>query len=311
MPVVWITGAKGFIGRHLALHLSTSGDSIYGIGHGNWPDSEALTWGVQGWINGDIDAANLDAMRQRSGPPSCIFHLAGGSSVGTSIANPLEDFSRTVSTTARLLEWIRTNSPTTRFVTASSAAVYGVGHTGLISENVDLHPFSPYGHHKLMMEQMCHNYSTSFGLNCSIVRLFSVYGAWLQKQLLWDICSRLAQGIDVLTLGGTGQEVRDWTEVRDVVRLLQQVSSLGQNGVLILNGGSGIATSVADIAKCVIAAWETSTEIKFNGSGRPGDPFSLVSDPYKLCSFGFDWEIGVTEGISDYVKWFRKFQHES
>ena len=53
------------------------------------------------------------------------FSLAGGSSVGLSIAQPLEDFSRTVSSTARLLEWLRSAAPDCRLIVASSAAGYG------------------------------------------------------------------------------------------------------------------------------------------------------------------------------------------
>ncbi len=310
MAIIWITGAKGFIGRHLASHLSLTGVSVYGIGHGNWPDFEASAWGIKGWINGDVDASCLESLRQSSGLPICVFHLAGGSSVGTSIANPLEDFSRTVISTARLLEWLRTDSPGTRVITLSSAAVYGAGHNNPITEDTELRPFSPYGYHKLMMEQLCHNYSTSYGLRCTIVRLFSVYGPWLRKQLLWDICSRLEKGVDVLNLGGTGCELRDWTEIRDVVRLLYFVLSIEQDDVLVLNGGSGIATQVVEIARHVVNAWDTSARVEFNGAGRRGDPFSLVSHPGKLNSLGFHWQIEIEDGIADYVNWFRKLMHE-
>ena len=89
------------------------------------------------------------------GPPDYIFHLAGGSSVGASIANPYEDFSRTVATTAELLEWMRLAAQNATLVSVSSAAVYGAGHTGPIREEHALLPFSPYGYHKLMMENLC------------------------------------------------------------------------------------------------------------------------------------------------------------
>ena len=79
---------------------------------------------------------------------------------------------------------------------------------------------SPYGQHKLMMEQMCRSYAVTFGIRSTVARLFSVYGPYLRKQLLWDLCSRLRSGEQTLVLGGTGAEMRDWTDVRDVARFL-------------------------------------------------------------------------------------------
>ena len=72
--------------------------------------------------------------------------------------------------------------------------MYGAHHAGTISEDADTQPMSPYGHHKLIMEQLCCSYAISFGIRATIVRLFSVYGPWLRKQLLWDLCLRLNEG---------------------------------------------------------------------------------------------------------------------
>src|SRR4029078_2269143 len=97
----------------------------HGVGHGAIHDSDRMRLGLQTWLNGEIDAANLNAIASAHGPPSKIFHLAGGSSVGLSIAQPFEDFSRTVVSTARLLEWVRSAAPVCHVIAASSAAVYG------------------------------------------------------------------------------------------------------------------------------------------------------------------------------------------
>ena len=166
------------------------GHYVHGIGHGAIEELDRERVGLRIWLNGEIDAANLNALAERSGLPSTIFHLAGGSSVGLSIAQPFEDFSRTVSSTARLLEWLRGSAPECRLIVASSAAVYGAEYSGPISEDAKPVPMSPYGHHKLMMEQLCRSYAVTFGLSSTVARLFSVYGPHLRKQLLWDICSR-------------------------------------------------------------------------------------------------------------------------
>jgi UDP-glucose 4-epimerase len=307
MAIVWITGTHGFIGRHLASYLSRQGHSVFGIGHGVWPEYDSLQWGVTRWVNAEINASNLESLCSLSGEPEWLFHLAGGSTVGGSFANPLEDFSRTVSTTAHLMDWLRTHVPTCRVIAISSAAVYGSGYGAGISESAITAPYSPYGHHKLMMEQLCHAYAANFGLKTVIVRLFSVYGPWLRKQLLWDLCSKIATGVETIRLGGTGEECRDWTDVRDVVRLLELVASIASDQVPLLNGGGGIPTTVRQVADLVALAWKADVKLEFSGQMRPGDPFSLVSDNQRLVELGFCWEVDISTGIRTYVDWFKKF----
>jgi UDP-glucose 4-epimerase len=307
---VWITGANGFIGRHLVRALAVAGHEVHGIGHGAIQDVERQRLGLGSWLDGDICAANLDALAARSGLPSMIYHLAGGSSVGLSIAQPLEDFSRTVVSTARLLEWLRGSNPECRLIVASSAAVYGTGHRGPISEAAATVPMSPYGQHKLMMEQLCRSFAVSFGVRSTVARLFSVYGPHLRKQLLWDVCSRLQRGERSLALGGTGAEMRDWTDIRDVVRLLSKIGEVPQReSYQIINGGSGLGTSVADVAGMLVKHWGGAVAVEFSGVVRTGDPFSLVADDAQLRGIGFDWKIPVAQGVAEYVLWFKGHVH--
>jgi UDP-glucose 4-epimerase len=304
---VWISGANGFVGRYLVRELANAGHTVYGIGHGAMAEFEKQRLGLQTWLNGEIDAANLSLLASQSGLPSTVFHLAGGSSVGLSIVQPLEDFLRTVSSTARLLEWLRVAAPDCRLIVASSAAVYGARHAGPIPENAAPTPMSPYGEHKLMMEQLCRSYGITFGLRSTVVRLFSVYGPHLRKQLLWDICSRLQQGEQTLVLGGTGAETRDWTDVRDVVRLLAVIAKLSQQETCrVINGGSGRSTSVGEIATMLVRNWNHDIAVRYSGAVRAGDPFSLVADNATLRQLPFDWRISVEQGIVDYVKWFKE-----
>src|SRR5437660_7637597 len=177
MKSVWITGARGFIGRNLSKWLSQQGHIVAGLGHGAWPEGEARQWGISVWLNGDILPSNLVHLRSALGVPDIVFHLAGGSSVGAALAAPREDFARTVGTTVELLEWMRLEAPQARLVVSSSAAGYGNGYPGPIDEGATLAPYSPYGHHKLMMEQLCRSYAANYSLASAVVRLFSVYGA--------------------------------------------------------------------------------------------------------------------------------------
>ena len=308
MATILITGAHGFIGKHLARTLATAGHRVCGLGHGIWPDAEAAAWGVSHWLNGELSASNLNGLRQLTGPPDVVMHLAGGSSVGAAIAQPKEDFLRTVASTVELLEWLRQVSPQTRVVAVSSAAVYGAGHSGPISEGAALMPYSPYGHHKLMTESLCRSYGATYGLRSVVARLFSVYGSGLRKQLLWDLCVKLDAGSAQIELGGSGGELRDWTDVRDVVRALAILPDLADIDVPIMNLGSGIATSVRSVAQDVMSAWlpaRMDHGLCFNGRSREGDPFSLQADPGRLSALGFEWQLPLRQGLADYVRWYQ------
>jgi UDP-glucose 4-epimerase len=203
---------------------------------------------------------------------------------------------------------LRQESPQSRLVVVSSAAVHGGGHDGRIAETAPLRPFSPYGYHKLMMEQLCRSYGENYGLPCVALRLFSVYGPGLRKQLLWELCQRMAGTPSALELSGTGLELRDWMHIDDVVRVIDATSGLAAAAVPTFNVGTGTATPVRDIARIAINAYGESSagrELRFNGSKRAGDPFSLVADPARLQALGFEFRVPLHEGIAGYVNWFR------
>lgn len=309
MTTVIVTGAHGFIGRHLCSALASRGYRVSGLGHGIWPASEAERWGVSEWVNGEIGPSNLEILRRQVGSPDIVFHLAGGSSVGAAMQNPREDFHRTVVSTAELLDWIRQNAPFAKLVAVSSAAVYGAGHSGQITEGATLHPYSAYGRHKRMMEEMATAYAADYGLEVVIARLFSVYGPGLRKQLLWDLCAKLDRSPEQITLGGSGNELRDWTHVSDVARALVTMGRIASSRAPIINIGTGTGTSVREIAEKVISDWCTGKvgpKLNFNSEARPGDPFSLIAENTALLTIGFEWNHRLMDGLSNYVRWYRQ-----
>lgn len=313
--VAWVTGGYGFIGRHLCRALNRQGYRVSALGHGTWPEAEAAQWGIENWFRGDITASNLGEMLTHSGPPSVVFHLAGGSSVGQAIAQPHEDFVRTVNSSAILLEWVRQSSPHSAVIAVSSAAVYGAGHSGPIREDATLHPYSPYGYHKLMMETLCRSYGDSFGVKSVIPRLFSVFGSGLKKQLLWDLCGKLASGSETVVLGGTGDEIRDWIHVEDAVEAIILCKEQASRDCPAINIASGSGLSVSAVAEGVSSAWRERTgvlpEIRFSGQSRPGDPFSLIADTSRLASIPFALKTNPGDGWNTYVDWYLSLSKEN
>jgi UDP-glucose 4-epimerase len=310
VPVAWVTGARGFIGRRLALALCDQGLVVGGLGHGHLPAESWRHAGLANWLNSQITTEALGQLAADCGTPDFVFHLAGGSTVGASLHAPLEDFTRTTSTTAILLEWLRNHSPRSQLVVASSAAVYGDTAGATAEESRRPMPVSPYGYHKLMMEQLCQEYSQVFGIQTAIVRLFSVYGEGLRKQLLWDCGVKLLADGDCIELGGTGEELRDWVHVDDAAAMLQHVARLASAACPVFNGGSGAGVCVRDMVTLLATALRRPKRIEFSGIRRRGDPAALVANPARLVAAGHLCHVSLDIGVQRYADWFRLARDE-
>lgn len=293
--VVFVMGAAGAIGRHVVRLAREQGFVVGGIGYGPevWSDPS----GIDAWIPGAVSADALTALAGRIGLPATMINLAGGAAVGASFEDPLRDFDRAVTAAARQLDWIRRVSPDTRFVVTSSAAVYGAGHALPIAEEGALCPVSPYGRHKRLVEELVHGWSADFGIRSVIVRPFSVYGVGLHKQLVFEICGRLRSSPDLLSLWGSGDEVRDWLWIEDMARLLLWSADLASPLAPILNGCTGRGLSVREVAGLLVDAYGLSTKLAFNGMVRSGDPACLVGDPSRVSTLGFIPQVEPETGL--------------
>ena len=297
-----VTGAYGFIGRHVARLFAQNGHTVLGIGHGEWARQEWELWGLSGWHQADITLATL---QQCTGHPSAIIHCAGSGSVPFSIQYPLADFERTVVTTAHVLEYVRLYAPSCSVVYPSSASVYGKVDTVPIREDNRVAPISQYGVHKLMAEQMVASYARQFGTFASIVRLFSVYGSELRKQLLWDACRKLTASDN--SFGGTGEEVRDWLHVEDAARLLNTALEHASAECPIVNGGSGVGVKVRDFLNQVSRSLSVDcAEPSFSGGHRPGDPDRYIADIGRAQQWGWNASKKWNQGVAEYVSWWHR-----
>ncbi len=293
-----VTGAYGFLGRHVARLLAASGHRVVGLGHGSWGRTEWSEWGLASWHPTDV---TLDALVTYGNEPGAIVHCAGGASVAFSMAHPYEDFRRTVDSTAAVLEFARLHARGARVVLASSAGVYGEVPAAPIPESAPCTPVSPYGAHKKMAEDLCRSFSKGGGLSTAVVRLFSVYGPGLRKQLLWDACERLARGEN--SFFGTGGEVRDWLHVEDAAALLVAALESASADCPVFNGGTGVGTSVRDVLGTLFEALGRTDKPNFSAQARTGDPSTLVADASRAFAVGWRPTYVWQDGISAFAAW--------
>jgi UDP-glucose 4-epimerase len=301
---VLVTGARGFLGRFVVRHYAQSGWRVVGLGRGTAGDDDQLAPGAMQWHCGEVNLTTLRALGER---PDLIIHCAGGGSVAQSLGEPLRDYHSTVCCTAAVLEFVRRHCPQCPVVYPSSAAVYGDSACLPVEESLagtTAAPASPYGVHKLMAEHLCSSYARHFGLSVAIVRLFSIYGEGLRKQLLWDACRKIGRGDHVYA--GSGEECRDWMHAEDAASLLAIVGARASPDCPVFNGASGIPTTVRDALRLLYRELGVDVEPRFSLQARPGDPRSLQADIGRTRALGWAPSIGMERGIGRYARWFEQ-----
>lgn len=294
-----ITGAYGFVGRHVARAAEKQGYKVRGIGHGAWGREEWRQWGLSEWHSVDV---NVESLLTYSGEPDVIFHCAGSGSVAFSMTHPYQDYQRTVATTLSVLEYLRVNSRQTRLVIPSSAGVYGLAEKMPIATDDPLNPVSPYGLHKKMAEDLCISYARHFEVNCAIVRLFSVYGIGIRKQLIWDACSKMTAGD--FSFAGTGHETRDWLHVDDAASLMLIAAGNASPTCPVVNGGAGIAVRIQEIVDRIALKSQVGKKAVFSGRLRQGDPLHYQADIQGAMAWGWRPVKNLETELDAYVDWY-------
>ena len=292
-----VTGAAGFIGSCVVRQLLDEGHAVIGIGHAG-----VRPFGAPGyrWHEAEVDLPSLHALEC---VPDVVIHCAGSASVARSIESPEKERQRTIGSAAAVLDFAAAAAPQARLVLISSAAVYGHVNSQPIAESEPSVPVSPYGEYKRQAEEMWRAQASLHKLQGVIVRLFSVYGEGLRKQLLWDACVKLCAGNG--EFGGTGNESRDWLYVDDAARLLVLASGRATSACPVVNGGSGQAVPVRQILEELSSALGLRMVPRFNGVVRPGDPMRYLADIMRARAWGWQPRLEWREGIRRYAHWFR------
>jgi UDP-glucose 4-epimerase len=302
MKTIWITGAAGFIGGAATRHFAADGWRVIGFDRKR-PDNTKPAFAfhvapIEGWI--------LEAALAAHGKPDVVFHAAGTGTVGQAQANPDQARIDTVGTIAAILDTLARSAPGTRIIYPSSAAVYGnTGGSAALDENRALAPTSVYGQLKQDVEDLCLVAGARGDISVAMVRFFSVYGPGLRKQLPWDLSQKLLNQTPPVTLFGTGQETRDFFNIADAVGLVAHLATHAITTSLVVNGGTGTATTIADFAGMMAKALSKDTTIGFSGQTNPNDPTHMRADTARLSSIGFTPRVDLATGLAGYADWVK------
>lgn len=297
-----ILGSRGFIGSHLCDFFKERGNEITGCDIVTYGGSEYSYYQLS------VLSSDLENIFSTHRFDICI-NASGAANVSSSVLYPLSDFEANVFAVMKVLDIIRRNQPSCKYVHISSAAVYGNPDHLPVSESAKLDPISPYGYHKLMSETICREYFTLFQIPLTIIRPFSIFGNGLKKQLMWDICSKLKQS-DQVVLFGTGNETRDFIHISDFTLLTETIINGSSFNAEIFNAASGKQTTISEIAGIFAKHSGRSKKITFNGQSKKGDPVHWEADIEAVRKLGFAPRALLETSLEDYINWFNN-EHEA
>jgi len=293
---ILIIGSQGFIGSHIY--------DFFAENYEVWGADVVENKSQKNYFQLDKQHTTFEHLFEKHTFDVCI-NASGNGSVPISINLPVFDFELNVTNTIKILDAIRTHNPGCKYVNMSSAAVYGNPAEIPVKESAALKPLSPYGWHKLYAEQVCKEYYYLYNLPTINLRLFSVYGEHLKKQLFWDIYQKALRSKEI-ELFGSGNETRDFIYIKDLMTAINCIVQKGLFNGESVNVASGIETTIKDAAKIFCREIDPAIQIKFNNIVKPGDPLNWKADIYTLCSFGYQPKHSVDEGLKYTVKWLKE-----
>jgi UDP-glucuronate 4-epimerase len=232
MRKVLITGGAGFIGNALCLRLVRQGDQVVAVDNLNDYYDPGLKRARmariepnQGFSFRELDIADRPALARLFAEHrfDAVVNLAAQAGVRYSLQNPQAYVEANLVGFSNLLEGCR-RSGVGHLVFASSSSVYGA-NTGLpFSEhdNVD-HPVSLYAATKKADELLAHSYAHLFGLPCTGLRFFTVYGPWGRPDMAYFSFTRKILAGEPIPVFNRGRMRRDFTFIDDVVEGLARV----------------------------------------------------------------------------------------
>ena len=328
---VLVTGAAGFIGFHLSRALLEAHVPVVGLDNCNAYYSPQLKrdrlaqlqpWSRFRFVDMDLaqgeDCAALFARTRFR----AVVHLAAQAGVRYSLDNPAAYINSNLVAFGHVLEGCR-RQQTPHLVYASSSSVYGANRKLPFAESdpVD-HPVSLYGATKKANELMAHTYSHLFGLPCTGLRFFTVYGPWGRPDMAyWTFTRKILAG-EPLQVFNHGRMGRDFTYVDDVVdslvRLLPQppqpqpvdgqpTAATSHAPWRVFNIGNRTPVPLLEFIRLLEETLGRKAAVEFLPM-QAGDVQQTHADVSALQqAVGFRPHTSLRDGLEQFVGWYRDY----
>ncbi len=330
---ILVTGAAGFIGFHLTQALLKRGHPVLGIDNLNAYYDPALKQARLSLLNPQsgfefrkLDLADRARMQQlfAQEPFSAVAHIGAQAGVRHSLNDPLAYVDSNLSGFAHVLEGCR-HGDVDHLLFASSSSVYGANARlpWSVNDNVD-HPVSLYAASKKANELMAHSYAHLYGLPCTGLRFFTVYGPWGRPDMAYYKFTRAILAGEPIEVYDEGRMQRDFTYVDDVIHaILSLLETSAQPDpqwdpmaprpdsskapYRIYNIGNHSPVGLGDfIATLESALGAKATKIAL--PMQPGDVPATYADVDSLQqATGFAPSTPLADGLARFVAWYRQY----
>jgi len=322
LATILVTGAAGFIGAAVSHALLARGDSVIGVDNlSDYYDTRlkdarlARLAPHKNFSFRKADIADKDAMLALADTDIAgIVHLAAQPGVRYSLENPFAYVTANVMGQAVMLELARalqSSGALKHFVYASSSSVYGANKKTpfAVGDAVD-HPNSLYAATKRSDELFAHTYAHLYGIACTGLRFFTVYGPWGRPDMAPILFAGAIARDEPIKVFNHGEMWRDFTYIDDIVagvlRALDRPAS-GSPPHALYNLGNNKSEKLTDfIAEIEKALGKTAQKVM--APMQPGDVPSTYADiEASSRDLGFAPTTPISVGIPKFVAWFRDY----
>lgn len=312
-----ITGVAGFIGSTLAERLTDDGVTVIGIDSlTDYYDPAlkqrnvaALTSSLFTFHQADLNYDDLDALLAGV---DVVYHLAGQPGVRGSWGDGFGAYTdANINATQRVLEAVRRSEHRPKVVYASSSSIYGEAESYPTNEAMTPQPRSPYGVTKLAGEHLCRLYSANDGLQTVSLRFFTVYGPKQRPDMAFTRFLRAAVAGSTISVYGSGEQIRDFTYVDDIVAALILAAQANVAAGSVYNVSGGGSHSVNEVLEIVAELSPRTLKVERSAVAK-GDVSRTAADINAITrDLGWRPTVGLREGIERQLAWVQETTQSS
>jgi GDP-4-dehydro-6-deoxy-D-mannose reductase len=305
-----ITGASGFAARHLADLLTSKGHQVFGLVRSVGPSTPLA---LEALAVGDVCDAAVVATAVRRFQPDAIFHLAAQSSVKAGEDAAAATFTVNTIGALQVLGAAERSEKPCRVLLASSGECYGrAAGPAPLQETTALRPVSVYAASKVAAEILARRAMEASGVDVVIARAFNHTGPGPSSRFVCGDFARqivavervaVERGTQPVVRVGNLEAVRDFLDVRDVVRGYLHLCERGERGE-IYNVSSGVGRKVADILADLVGLSTAEPEVVSDPERlRAAEVPVLLGDSGRLRRLGWkaeiDWSVTLGDLLQD------------